>query len=45
MEETFYVSISLDNVTEEEANQIIEEIVRLRGTRSGMSVSYADPIV
>ena len=43
--ELFYFTISVDAITEEDARKIMEYVIELRGTRSGMSLSFSDPIV
>ena len=43
-DEKYYVTVSFDSITKEDAKEILEEIVRLRGTIKGMSVSYGEAI-
>jgi len=44
MEEVYYLNISINDVMASEADDIIDAIVKVRGTRQGMSVGYMEPI-
>jgi hypothetical protein len=44
MDEKYYLSISFDSITVEEAESIIKDIIDRRGTLLGMSVTYQEAI-
>lgn len=42
--ELFYVSISFDSITADQAQTILDFAIQERGTRSGISISFSDAI-
>ena len=44
MIEEFYFTISIDRISAEDAQKLIDLVIEMRGSMQGMSVSYAEPI-
>lgn len=44
MHEQLYFTLSVDRISGEESQQIIEFVAKMRGTYSGMSITYGDSV-
>jgi hypothetical protein len=40
----YYLTLSFDDVSSDDASQIVDLVTAVRGTRMGMSVHYGSPI-